>query len=210
MPGLRRAHSVRAIPKSLERTVSETYIVGFDGSHASRSAVRFAERLGESSGATVIAAAVYAESVDPAARERAEWLLGRLGDGPVRRLAIAADSPAAGLHRLTEELGATLLAVGVTHHGPAGRLIPGSVGEHLLQGARCPVVVVPSAYEDADIRTVTVAYDGREDARTVLRAAADLALGLGARLVAVAAFQPSLSGAPEDGRAATVSHELVA
>jgi nucleotide-binding universal stress UspA family protein len=187
--------------------MSETYIVGFDGSDASRAAVRFAERLAGSAGADVVAATVYpappvppgraspagtAERAPADARRRAEQLLASLGDGAVACVPVPGESPADGLHRLAAELDASLLAVGVTHHGAAGRLAPGSVGERLLRGAPCPVVVVPSAYEDAAIRTVTVAYDGREDAGRALRAAADLALGLGARLVAVAAFQPSV------------------
>ena len=148
----------------------DLYIAGFDGSHASRAAVRFAERLAGSTGADTIAATVYAH--DPA---RAASLLASLGDGPVRCEPVAASSPAAGLRRLAAERGAALLVV--------GRAGAGSVAEQLLHDAPCAVVVVPSAYAADGRRTVIVALRGRDDPGVAVRAAQDLAVGLRARLV---------------------------
>ena len=47
------------------------------------------------------------------------------------------------LHRRARELGCSLIVVGATHRGPLGRLVPGSLGERLVHGAPCAVVVVP-------------------------------------------------------------------
>ena len=152
--------------------MSELYIAGFDGSHASRAAVRFAERLAGSTGAAAIAATVHHGH-----RAEAAGLLATLGAGPVRCEPVAAASPAAGLCRLAAERGAALLVV--------GRAGAGSVADQLLADAPCPVVVVPSAYGAPAHRTVTIALHGGTGVLPALRAAQDLAVGLRGRLVTV-------------------------
>ena len=75
--------------------------------------------------------------------ELAEEMLAKSGVPDAMRRVVGAGSAAEGLHRLAEDEPAALLAVGVTHRGALGRIVPGSVGERLLHGAPCPIAVVP-------------------------------------------------------------------
>jgi nucleotide-binding universal stress UspA family protein len=104
--------------------------------------------------------------------QRAETLLGSSG---FRRVELQ-DTPAHGLHRLAEEPDATLVVVGSSHRGVAGRIFPGSVGERLLHGSPCPVALAPNGYAQrgVDVQSIAVGVDGR--------AAAELALGFATRL----------------------------
>ena len=187
--------------------MTPTYLAGYDGSSESRAAVQLARRLAESAGADVIAASVYTHAVadywvgvemfpydrlEEDLRRRAEEVLETLDVPGVHPRVVRADSPARGLHDLAESTGAELLSVGTTHRGPFGRLAPGSVGMHLLHGAPCPVVVVPPESGDRAIRTIGVAYDGREESKAALHHADELAQRLGARLVVLGASQPLL------------------
>lgn len=186
--------------------MSETYIVGYDGSDAAEAAVRFAERLAQHTQAGVVVAAVHrgaphvpgtvtrdvpGGSADEA-RAEAHRLLERLPGEALERRAIASDSAAHGLHDLAEQRAADLLVVGVTHRGPLGR-IAGSVADRLLHGATCPVVVVPPAEDGGRVGTIGVAYDDRDESRAALRVATDLALRLRARLVVLGVHEPSLA-----------------
>jgi nucleotide-binding universal stress UspA family protein len=185
-----------------------TYIAGYDGSQAGRAAVRFATRLAAATGAKVVAATVHPSTAhlhgriaaDPAdqlnaeARRQATELLEQLDVEGIERLAIGADSPAHGLHAAAEEREASLLVVGTTHRGPAGRLVIGSVGERLVHGSPCPITVVPADWdENAEIETVGVAYDGRSESGPAVRAAEHLAKATGARLVILSVYEPVLA-----------------
>jgi nucleotide-binding universal stress UspA family protein len=184
-----------------------TYVSGFDGTEASRAAVRFAARLGSLLDAKVIAAhvfsplrvghiyAVMVSSLDEdEKRAEAERLLDALDEEGVDRRLISSSSPAHGLNSLAEEEGAALLAVGTTHHGALGRLVPGGEAERLLQGSPCPVAVVPAGVSLGDVQTVAVAYDGDDESRAALETAESLARRLGARLLLVAAVDPAPYG----------------
>jgi nucleotide-binding universal stress UspA family protein len=190
--------------------MSTTYIAGYDGSDASRAALRFVTQLGSAAGDEVIAAMVYQQSVrgfgktapggpvvalDEQSRADAEQVLVAGGVPDVMRCVVGAGSPAEGLHRLAGAQRAALLAVGVTHHGSLGRLMPGSVGEHLLHGAPCPVAVVPADFKEGPLRTVAVAYDEREESKVALRVGEDLARRLGARLLVIAVCDASMTHA---------------
>jgi nucleotide-binding universal stress UspA family protein len=189
--------------------MSETYIAGYDGSDASRAAVRFAGGLAEATGASMTIATVYDEpeftygrggsavisrqALVDQARHRAELTLDTLEDVGGRKCTVMANSTAHGLQRLAEDRHAALLAVGATHRGPAGRLLPGSVAERLLQGAPCPVLVVPAAAGGTPVRSITVAYDLRPEAQAALDHAVGLAGQLGARLTLINIFEPSVA-----------------
>src|SRR5688500_248308 len=169
-----------------ERSMSATYIAGYDGSDASRAALRFAARLAEKTGADVVAAnvfdqpqVVFGESAPPGAlgelrdvaRRGAEDKLAQAGLPDITHVAVGASSPAEGLHNIAADQGARLIVVGGTHRGAVGRVVLGSVGERLLHGSPCPVAVVPPDTPDAPVATVGVAYDARDEARDALRAA---------------------------------------
>jgi nucleotide-binding universal stress UspA family protein len=184
--------------------MSSTFVAGYDGSDASRAAVRLAKRLGQHLDARVLVIHVYEpvpfvagkgendgarRALQEDIRAAAEHLLDELGEPGVEKRAIPAWSPARGLHDVAEKEGASLMAVGAKPRGPLGRLIHGNVADRLLHGAPCPVAAVP-ARKGERLSTIAVAYDGGNEARAALRAAQALASAARARLVLLAAMEP--------------------
>ena len=185
--------------------MTTTYLAGFDGSAESHAAVRLAARIGELAGAEVVVVNVYPnltetwvtgiqaieyDALHEDLRRRAQEVLEGLDVPRVTPRVVRGDSPARGLHELAETLGAKMIVVGATHHGPFGRLAPGSVGMHLLHGAPCPVMVVPAECGDRPLKTVGVAYDDRPESRHAMHVAESLADQLDARLVVLGATHP--------------------
>lgn len=93
-------------------------------------------------------------------------------------------SPADGLHRLADELGATAIVVGVSHARGMERIEVGSVTEQTLHGSPCAVAVAPVGYaeSDATLRAISVAYNGSNESRQALRVAAEIARAANASL----------------------------
>jgi nucleotide-binding universal stress UspA family protein len=193
--------------------MSETYIIGFDGSDASRAAVRFTTELAAATGASTTVANVYPEppvvygrgslagardALTASSREESARLLATLEDVDVTEaVTVMSDSPAHGLQRAAQERDADLMAVGVTHRRGAARVAPGSVAEHLLFGAPCPVLVVPAGEGGRAVTSIGVAFDSRPEAQAALAHAVELAERLGARVTLISTVQPSLAaGAP--------------
>lgn len=188
-----------------------TYIAAYDGSDASRAAVRFAADLARAEDAQVIAAHAY-PYISPAgmrgavpeaqralqedARNAGRTVLEGLDvDGIARRILVCG-SPARALHELAVAEQASLISVGVTHHEHLGRLVPGSVAAKLLHGAPCPVATVPAGAASHGVATIGVAYDGGVEARGALAAAERLATLLGARMVLIGALEQSIYAGP--------------
>ena len=180
-----------------------TYIAAYDGTDASRAAVRFAVDLARAEDAQVIAAHVFPDmrpthlrSALPAAdialqedaRNAGQAVLDGLEADGVSRRVLLCGAPARALHDLAVAERASLLSVGVTHHEHLGRLIPGSVGAKLLHGAPCPVAAVPATAANR-VSAVGVAYDGAPESRRALAMAARLASTTGARLVLIGAIE---------------------
>jgi nucleotide-binding universal stress UspA family protein len=113
-------------------------------------------------------------------------------DGIEGRVVADGSVPSA-LHALARSEKAALLAVGATHRGPVGRLIPGGIAERLVHGSPCAVLVVPQTDAAAPLETIGVAYDGRAESRRALRTAAALATRIGAslRLISVLDLWPA-------------------
>ena len=183
---------------------SSPVIVGYDGSPAAGAALRFAKTLAAPAGDEVIAAAVHrtvpsvfavgasaAADAEITAALRADALevLRGIRDDDVRKEAIPGDSPAEGPHRLARRRHARLIAVGVTHRAALGRLLVGGVGDRLFHGASCPVAVVPAGWDGQEFATVGVGFDGRPESWAALRAAHDLASGLGAQLEVIGVYE---------------------
>ena len=178
------------------------YITGFDDSAAAGAALAFTRRLARTTGASVVAAYVYPDmravpspygpedliahnaDLSATARLAAQSVVAHLPDD-VQTLLIAAASVPHELDRLARGEHAALLAVGASHRGAIGRLLPGSIGERVVHGSPCPVLVVPEGHGDRSVRCIAVAYDGGEQSRRALRAAATLAERLGAALVLI-------------------------
>ena len=186
--------------------MTATYLAGYDGTDAARAAITFAKRLAATRGAVVTAATVYhpvPHVYSPGASRAADLELTEELVGEARRVQASIDvdgvrtvvvpgrSPAHGLHDLAVRENASLLAVGATHRGALGRLVPGSVGERLLHGSPCPVAVVPADWADVPVRALAVAYDGSPESKGALRTAEELAARLGARVVILTAYDPA-------------------
>lgn len=94
-------------------------------------------------------------------------------------------SPADGLHRLADELGAHLIVTGMSHRHGAGRILDGSVTEQTLRGAPCAVAIAPIGYADGaphPSRPIAVAVNGSEESERALAVAARIARDSGAAL----------------------------
>lgn len=183
------------------------YITGFHDTAAANAALRFTRRLAHATGATVVAAYVYPDvrpvpspygpaelitrnaDLTAVARAEAEPVVANVPDD-VEALLVAGVSVPHELDRLARAEHAALLAVGASHRGAIGRLLPGSVGERVLHGSPCPVLVVPGSDGERTVRSIAVAYDGGQQSRRALRAATLLAERLDAALVLIGVTEP--------------------
>ena len=69
-----------------------------------------------------------------------------LGETPFRLRTIGGVSAPRALHEVAEDEDADVIVLGSTHRGGLGRVLPGSVGERLLHGAPCAVLIAPSGF----------------------------------------------------------------
>jgi nucleotide-binding universal stress UspA family protein len=110
--------------------------------------------------------------------------------------------PAKRLAQMAEQGEADLIVLGSTQRAHIGSVAPGSTAEHLLQGARCRLVIAPKGYghrdhEDDRLRVVAVGFDGMAESFAALAEAAALARKFGAsmRVVAVSSPAPPMGAA---------------
>jgi nucleotide-binding universal stress UspA family protein len=140
-----------------EDATSNVIIVGVDGTPSSVSALRWAARQAELTGATLrvvttwaFPAAVgwtppYPEDFDPEANARGvqnDAVAEALGKKPQvpMEFVVVEGHPSATLIEMSCD--ASLLVVGCRGHGAVAGLLVGSVSEHVVCHASCPVVVV--------------------------------------------------------------------
>jgi nucleotide-binding universal stress UspA family protein len=128
------------------------------------------------------------------ARVLAERIVGRDG-GELKVVHIEKGSPADTLQALAERGDADLIVLGSTHHAAIGSVAPGSIAEHLLQGARCRLVIAPKGYAEEDhsqdrLRVLAVGYDGMAESQAALDEAAVLAGKFGASMKVVGVMTP--------------------
>ena len=186
-------------------------VVGFDDSPGAQDALAFAATVASTTGASVrLASAFPYDDVPSRASNHAyrEYLradcqtaldraAATLEGIPTSTEATADTSPSHALHVLSERTSPALVVVGSTHHGPVGRVVPGSTGERLLHGSPCPVAIAPRGYTDAGpIRTVGVGYDGSEESEVALAAACQAARRFGASLRVIRVYDATRFGAP--------------
>jgi nucleotide-binding universal stress UspA family protein len=158
-------------------------------------------------GAPLLVTSVYAsdEVVDRLTGGQLGEELPRDAEGPLQRvldavradgvvaeeLLLGATSAPRGLELAAAEGGAGLLVVGSKADGQKGRVRPGSTGQRLLNGAECPVEIVPQGWERSfGLGTVGVAFVDTAEGRRALHGAHVLADRAGARLRVLAAVQP--------------------
>jgi nucleotide-binding universal stress UspA family protein len=172
-------------------------LVGWDGKPSSHDALALAQALAAIEGAELILCAAL--ELDPLAtpgpayeraiKEAEERLSGearsQLGGTPFRIRTVGGVSAPRALHEVAEDERADVIVLGSTHRGGLGRVLPGSVGERLLHGAPCAVLIAPSGFagrEGFAIRVIGVGYDGKTEAGHARTVAAALAEELGASL----------------------------
>src|SRR3954468_9763891 len=76
------------------------------------------------------------------ARVLAERIVARDG-GELKVVHVEKGSPADTLGALAERGDADLIVLGSTNRAHIGSVSPGSIAQHLLQGARCPLLIAP-------------------------------------------------------------------
>jgi nucleotide-binding universal stress UspA family protein len=182
-------------------------IVGVDESAGSADAIALASSLARMTGAELMFVNVFPYDTHPSRAINAEFeaylrqdsheLLERVrsahGDEAVEVRAVPNPSAAHGLHALAEQVDASLIVVGSTHTGRAGRVLPGSTAERLLHGSPCPVAIAPKGYASRtphEAAIIGCGYDGTSAARGALTTAHLIARASGARLRVIRAFKP--------------------
>jgi nucleotide-binding universal stress UspA family protein len=191
-----------------EEAMRRTIVIGFDGSEESRDALELGGRLARLEDARALVVACFAHSPTEIGEEAFESRLAE-DSGPLfdeaRRtlegidastLALGTSSAAQALHDVAEAEQAEAIVLGSTHRGAVGRIMPGSVGERLLDGAPCSVVVAPRGFargQHFGFGVIGVAYDGTEESKIALAEGRRLAVGLGGTLRLIRAVAPASS-----------------
>lgn len=188
-------------------------LVGVDEGPASADALALARTLAGAGDAELLIASVrpyWAESIPPGdyARivEEEEAKLRRevmplLAGLDFETRVIAGGRPSDGLKEIAEAEGADLTVIASTHRGPVGRVLPGSVGERVLDGAPCAVAIAPRGFAEGDpgpLQRIVVGCDGSRESTAALWLAAALAERDGAKLtlVGVVEMRFDLAGFP--------------
>lgn len=187
-------------------------VVGLDGSANSRDALHFAGLLALKTGAKLLLANVVRfdlpsiagwDDFESGAHGEAEELFNVMvselgGEFDFSTHLLPAPSNARGLIDFAQEVGADAIVVGSSHRGAVGRTFIGSVGERLLHGAPCPVVVVPRDFslEASTLQTVAVGFDGSPESDAAAQAALRLAKDTRSDLKLMAVCDPAMFSEP--------------
>src|SRR4051812_15590950 len=149
-----------SIIPSMDVTPTQTpgpVVVGVERSERALDGLALGTALARAAGAPLLLAAVYpadarSAAIDRGACERAlaeeaqatlEWAADHVEGVRAELRAVRSLSVAKALRGLAEVEDALVIAVGPSHRGALGRIVPGSVGGRLLHGAPCPVAIAP-------------------------------------------------------------------
>ncbi len=174
-----------------------TILVGYDGRPTGQDALALAGAFAAIEGAELVLCvaleldplATPAHAYERAMAEAEERLSKQareiLGETAFRMRVVGGVAAPRALHEVAEDESADAIVIGSTHRSGLGRVLPGSVGERLLHGAPCAVMVAPRGFatrERLEIRRVGVGYDGKTESSHAREVAAGLAEELGAAL----------------------------
>jgi len=172
-------------------------VVGYDGSGGARDALSLARELARADDAELLVACVWVSNpllgdALAGAGGLPGWFATRftevkaqLGGAAFRRFDLTNLSAPAALVELAEIERAEIIVLGSTHRGRVGRVVPGGVGERLLEDAPCAVAIAPRGYahgEHVGLGLLGVGYDGRDESKRALGFARELASRVQAEL----------------------------
>lgn len=187
-------------------------LVGYEPGSPDRAPVEFGVAAARFTGAPLIVASAFADSV----------VIGQMGHGRMHEdlgsdsdqalkhirvelsrdhhvraecIALPGTSAPAALHAAAEERDAGLLVVGSKGGARAGVIRPGSTAERLMHGAPCPLAVVPSGWQaGGGLHTLGVAYTDTPEGHQALHSAIALARRSGAKLRVLTAVKEHAYG----------------
>lgn len=183
---------------TIARSTSGPIVVGYDGRPTGDDALALARLLRARDGRALVAVSaidrapgdVTLSTYEDALRAEGERLADAArsalaGDGPVETVSVRSDWPARELIAEAIEREAAAIVIGSTHHGKIGRVLPGGVGERLLSGSPCPLLLAPRGFaerEAPELRRIGVAYDGSPEAKLALEEGVAIAREQGSSL----------------------------
>jgi nucleotide-binding universal stress UspA family protein len=188
-----------------------TILAAYEPNASDLAPVRFAAAAARFAAAPLVVASVHAPP-----RTRSEAEAGGLAPLPielthrrdlkdVRTRAVLGSTAAEvtrGLQQIAAEEHADLVVVGASRRGALGRVAPGATSQRMINGSRCPVVVVPHDYEiPRRLSVVGVAYVPTTEGERALRVGAAIARMAGAALRVVTVIKPSLGADASAGPA---------
>lgn len=185
-----------------------TIIAGYDPEHAGEDVLHLTRLLAEVLAARPIVVSAIPwptylmgledlqRQVDAEMSEPFAAVAGRLEGLDPQTRAIASPSPAQTLAEVAEAEAARAIVIGSAHRGAVGRTVVGSVGESLMHGAPCAVVVAPRGYADSEERLVrvAVAFDGTPEAWAALETAIGIAERCHGELTVIAVADTPMYG----------------
>jgi nucleotide-binding universal stress UspA family protein len=198
----------------------EKIVAGFDRSERGHDALALGELIARTVGAELLAVRVREAPEDEPAAEGgldAEVSACIAGSSTPLTTRLLAQGPAAAALRdlAASDRSIGLLAVGSTHRGAIGRVLPGGTAERLLHESPCAVGVAPRGYAHeacADpaspgivserLRVIAVGYDATPESRAALEIARVIALAASATLRLIAVGPVYASGWPATDPAA--------
>jgi nucleotide-binding universal stress UspA family protein len=163
-------------------------VVGVDGRPGGMDALALGERVARLAGGRLVVVASYpfaplsSRALDGPtdasdARQVLDLACTALGKRDAELRTVPGSSHGRTLHEVAEEVDAGLIVVGSSHHGPAGRLVLGSVTAETLRRAPCAVAVAPRGWAAGarSLSRIGVALDGSARDAGAIEAARRLA-----------------------------------
>jgi nucleotide-binding universal stress UspA family protein len=182
-------------------------LVGFDGSEHAGDALALAGLLAQVTGAslTLVCAVRNAPAYFPLERLEDEFrdeangvLHGAAADLPSGvdhdSKVVMGLSPARALAELAEAEDADLIVVGSSHRSALGRVLAGSVGQQVIDGAPCAVAIAPAGFREQAkprLEVIGAGLDGEPQSLGALLAAESLASAAGGSLRLFSVIAPT-------------------